>query len=460
MFKSLFGKAEMPENRHEVNLDRVTGVLEELLSGNFAARVDISSDDPLYPVADRINKLAAFYSQIIIDFSLNMTNLVSLSMQQGSALNTLAQQFEEQSSGIQQISAANEELAANLTELVDSTSNTAARTAGGRQSANFALGQVLAASEQTTYAQEHLGNLQNSVAELNQSTSHIDGLINVVRNVADQTNLLALNAAIEAARAGEHGRGFGVVAEEVRKLADQSRQSVDQITDQVKLIKKRVETIGIGVKGMAGAIAGNVSAVSEVDNSVNQINTAFCDIDSAMKKLAPIIESQSAAFEETSASLDGAAAGLAKMNSLVQNCNGDLFELINKAEAIRGQVSNLKVSFAPKDIIELAKTDHLLWKSRVDYMLKGFVNLEESKVKNHHICRLGKWYFGPGQAAYGNIDTFKELDNYHEEFHHRCADAISLYKQGDILGAQRMVVDIKNLSDKVIRMLDQIKQLA
>jgi len=459
MLQNLFRKPPEPALQSN-SLPQILETIEKLSAGDFSVRAEIPQNDELFPVAQGLNRLAEYYSRLIIGFSLDMTGLVSTAMHQGSDLNNLAQQFDEQAAGIQQISAATEEFNAALADIANSTSITASQTGTGNQSVAQTRSQVVQASGESIKAQEYLSKLRTSMDELQQATARIDSLISVVRNVSEQTNLLALNAAIEAARAGEHGRGFGVVAEEVRKLADQSYRSVDEITAQVGMIHSRVAAISQGFQVMDEVFAGNVQSVTAADNSMEQLTKVFEDIAEAMKKLAPVIEGQSAAFEEMSAGLDGAASGLAKMTDNVQECNRNLFGLINKADSIRGQVSSLQLPFAARDILELAKTDHLLWKARVDYMLKGLVRLDESKVKDHHICRLGKWYFGAGQAAYGHLQAFQQLDSLHARFHHRCADAIRLYQSGDTAGAQQVAVEINSLSAQVLQLLDEIKARA
>ena len=97
-------------------------------------------------------------------------------------------------------------------------------------------------SEQTKEINHKTIDMTEMVEELNQSSSEIQAVVEIVKNIAGQTNLLALNSAIEAARAGEHGKGFAVVADEVRKLADQTKQSVEQIANLlVYLVVSRVK---------------------------------------------------------------------------------------------------------------------------------------------------------------------------------------------------------------------------
>lgn len=458
----MFNIFKRTKNQNEVNLSSGSHIdllqhMEKLCAGNLSKRIDLPQDDPLFAVSQGINKLADYYSKVIIDFSLDMTALVRVAVEQGGNLNVLADQFSDQTKSLCQVSAATQEVTASVTEITESTAQTAEQTSIGNHSVEGLMIQVVNASSETKKSQDYLGNLKGRMEQLQEATAKIDSLVTVVRNVAEQTNLLSLNAAIEAARAGELGRGFGVVASEVRSLADQSHQSVIEITAQIHGIKNQVQGMDQGIEAINESFENNVQAVTSVDGGVRSLAGVFGKINERVGKLAPVMEEQSATFEEMSASLDDITGGVAKAHGKLDECNENLFKLISKAESIRGSISTLTLPFAPSDILELAKTDHLLWKSRIEYMLKGLVILDEEKVKDHHICRLGKWYFGKGKEDFGSLDSYRQLDHFHARFHQCCAESIRLYKKGDEDDAKGMSEEINKLSENVLRLIDEIK---
>lgn len=121
--------------------------------------------------------------------------------------------------------------------------------------------------------------------ETKNDTKHTDEVIVFIRNIADQTNLLGLNAAIEAARAGEMGRGFGVVADEIRKLSSSSSESIKQINDILSRIQYRVSNIATGIDKSNLIFTDQTAALQEINASVQELNATASILDDLAKKL-------------------------------------------------------------------------------------------------------------------------------------------------------------------------------
>ncbi len=439
-------------------LPQILEQLQALCDGTQPAPLQISPEDPLAPLAALITQLSSRQTAELKRITLTMNKLVMQALQSGSGLNEMTANLHHTSGGVEQIDNAMNQLATSATDLAGSSSRTAEQAAVGRNAMNEAEQSVSSVSQETAKSQTQLRELSQHVNELDDSTARIDNLVSVVKNVSDQTNLLALNAAIEAARAGEHGRGFAVVANEVSKLADQSRQSVDEINGQLTAIRRAVETINAAFGQIDNSFAANTSAVSIAENQVGSLSKVFSDIGYAVESLAPIAQEQSATFEEISATLRQIADNLKNMSSTSQQCNSSMMQLTQNANDFRLELdgsSNLTYSNA--ELVEMAKTDHLLWTARIRYMLWGIRSLDASKVSDHHACRLGKWYFGAGQKTLGHLPAFRELDALHSSFHQRCASAIEAYQHGDIESSRRMSHEIDAMSQKVIDLLEQLQ---
>jgi methyl-accepting chemotaxis protein len=205
--------------------------------------------------------------------------------------------------------------------------------------------------------EETMAHTTRTVEALGKRSSEISAIIATITDISEQTNLLALNAAIEAARAGEHGRGFAVVADEVRKLAEQSRDAAKGVTGIVHSIQEEVDLI----------IDQNAEGVKEVIAGVettNMTNSALKDILKHTERTSSVVEemvghihetlnlSQEVASsfaavneisESTAANTETTAAAAEEGSAAMEQVTASASELSKQAEALKGIISNFKI---------------------------------------------------------------------------------------------------------------------
>ncbi|WP_374703467.1 methyl-accepting chemotaxis protein [Bacillus sp. Marseille-P3661] len=186
--------------------------------------------------------------------------------------------------------------------------------------------------------------LASTISLLGEKSQQIDEILKVITTISDQTNLLALNAAIEAARAGEHGKGFAVVADEVRKLAEQSQASAKKITELIREIQtdtdQTLEAMKVGTKDVESGLT-----------LVHNTGATFKNILAASEKVAAQIEEMSSVAEQISASTEQVTASVEEMAIIAAtNANGTHVISVSADEQVKSLKEITLVSDALKSM--------------------------------------------------------------------------------------------------------------
>ena len=264
---------------------------------------------------------------------------------------------EEQATGLRTIDEALSDMRTRAQEMETSTARMRSLSDQIRDLADGKRREIRRALATLLEVQEVVRSSGREVDELQQFSERISTFVETIQGIARQTNLLALNAAIEAARAGEHGRGFGVVAEEVRKLADGSARAADEVATTMKFIQKQigkvVDTMGVGAakvsgveelsKGAETAFEEIVTAVGEVREAALRVAAAADDNRHAVGKVEDTVRLVGQTAESHAASAQQVSAAAEEQSAATQEMSAAAVELLQAAEKLKELVSGFRV---------------------------------------------------------------------------------------------------------------------
>ncbi|WP_188692815.1 methyl-accepting chemotaxis protein [Silvimonas amylolytica] len=290
----------------------VTGPLGEVASkvqiitreNDFTSRVTVKSEDEIGALGTALNSCLSHVQKALQRMNTVSNELSASATALDGASRQLANSTELQNQNTGSIAAAVEQIAVSLAH----TSTEAQEAHGLSKEAGDKSGQSAEEFQRTETSITSIASLIEEAArdvdELGRASSEISGVLDVIKGLASQTNLLALNAAIEAARAGEQGRGFAVVADEVRKLAEHTSNSTNQIQTTIQDIQHSVGRVVTQMEVVVGRVDECRSQAASAASVVRQLSEASSRIESAMGEVALAVREQSMANESISQNVE------------------------------------------------------------------------------------------------------------------------------------------------------------
>ncbi|MGC5324352.1 methyl-accepting chemotaxis protein [Brevibacillus sp. SYSU BS000544] len=337
-------------------VQKVSHSLEQLSSGNLALDdLHVKNRDEIGALAASFNQMKTNLRQLIRQVSegaeqvaASSEELLASTEEVTSGASEVAQHIQELASGStaaaqtsNDTSRGMEEAALGIQRIAESTSSVseaAIETTKEADSGNRAIHSVVA---QMNKISETVGIAANLVKDLGKQSEEIGNITKVITDITSQTNLLALNAAIEAARAGEHGRGFAVVADEVRKLAEQSKESAIQITNLIQQIQTGTGQVIESMERGTEEVNTGVSLIEDAGVSFGRILSSIQHVTSQIQEISAASEELSASVQEVTASVEDVAETAKHASEISQSIAASTEEQLASMEEISGVAESL-----------------------------------------------------------------------------------------------------------------------
>lgn len=290
-------------------LDKVIRLLSQVAAGNLTARIEVGQNP-----RDEFNLLGSASNQMTVGIAGVIRQVVDGNQQLNQLhnyLNDAMRRLEENSTQVEmqteQAASASQQISATVNEMAQRTTDVGNAAQAAYQSARNGAAVIVASADNMRRLSQLIQDTHTQVSALTQSSGKVTSIIDVINGLADQTNLLALNAAIEAARAGEAGRGFSVVADEVRSLAQKTVAATTDIAVIVNELRQQTQR-------MDDLMVSGVSLASEGERSSGEVAQAIDGITGSMEHLSAEMSQVVVAIEQISTTTEEIAAKVEDIN--------------------------------------------------------------------------------------------------------------------------------------------------
>lgn len=314
-----------------------------IAGGDLTVNIESARRDEVGKVTSAMQQMVTKLREIIGEVGIAANTISAASQHLSATTGEISRAASEQAQATSASAAALEEVTVSINEvstLAGDTEASSVRTASFARDSVDAIKQAVAEIEAMAVA---IGDASKQVSGLVQRSEEVGGIAGVIREIADQTNLLALNAAIEAARAGEQGRGFAVVADEVRKLAERTTKATHQIAGVIDQIQQETRQTVAGMQLATPRIASGLDKVNRVASMLDNISGEASQSQARAVEVASATREQALAANDIAKNVEQVAQMTEETNATMAGNVQSAAQLEDMARQLRDQIAYFKI---------------------------------------------------------------------------------------------------------------------
>lgn len=325
------------------NISRLAAGADTIAQGDLTVRIELDCKDELKRVADSFNNMAGAVNQTVRSVRDTASAVTSAAERTATSSEQIARSSQNQSESASSMAAAVEQTTVGIdhissnareaNEISERSGQLSQRGGDLVETVVLEMGEIAGAV--TTSA--------NAVEELGRRSDEISSIVGVIKEIADQTNLLALNAAIEAARAGEQGRGFAVVADEVRKLAERTTKSTQQISEMISAVQLETRAAVDAMKSGVGKVDRGVELTRQAGQTMAEVREGACRVVEAVREISDALREQATASTDIARNVETIAQMAEENSAAVEENHATVEELQKLATTLQREVSRFRV---------------------------------------------------------------------------------------------------------------------